>query len=244
MPKPRRRPSLYRAAAAAIGVERKFGVGQVAPFGRGPPRAVAAGFLVAGEEDDDVAGRLEPGRLELQQREQDAGQRRLLVAGRRGRENSRPPRGTRTGRASSRRAWPRPRPCAPSAGSASCRRACRRPAGDQRLRLVAGMVLDDRCRSSPALREFGRRAVPPCFGISACGRATVGISTICLEQRARSACRGRASRCWATAAARDAATGRRAASSERIEIPPDLKRDARPLAAPRQSSCRPWPSPR
>ena len=54
-PEAERAPVGGEGAAAGIGVERIFGVDQIAPFGRAEPRAIALGFLVAGEIEDDVA---------------------------------------------------------------------------------------------------------------------------------------------------------------------------------------------
>ena len=58
---------LAEAPAAAIGIQPIFGVGPLAPLGRGKLGALAGGLLVAGEQHHDVAARLEPLRLQLQQ---------------------------------------------------------------------------------------------------------------------------------------------------------------------------------
>ena len=69
MVKPTGEPSGGEAAAAAIGVEAIFGIAeQFAPLGRALLGADAVGFLVAGEQDDDVALRLEAGRLQIDHR--------------------------------------------------------------------------------------------------------------------------------------------------------------------------------
>src|SRR5207342_3933018 len=53
------------AAATAVGVEAVFGVEHRLPFGGTEQRALARGFLVAGEQHEDVALGLEALRLEL-----------------------------------------------------------------------------------------------------------------------------------------------------------------------------------
>ena len=80
-PEAERPPVLGEGPAPGVGVERIFGVEQVAPLGRAEPRAIALGLLVAGVEDDDVAGRLEPRLAQLDQR-RGGGDHALLVVAR------------------------------------------------------------------------------------------------------------------------------------------------------------------
>src|SRR6185369_8712859 len=55
------------AAAARVGIQRKFGLGVFPPFGSTELRALALRFLVAGEQDDDVPVRLESFGAKLEQ---------------------------------------------------------------------------------------------------------------------------------------------------------------------------------
>ena len=114
-------------AAAGIGVQRELGLGPLAPFGRAQLGALALRFLVAGEQDDDVAVRLEARRLELQQRDERRDQPALVVARSAAVEiavllDELERVGRPVGAAA-----PRPRPCARGSGSA-CASACRPPA--------------------------------------------------------------------------------------------------------------------
>ena len=59
MPKPSRRAVGEEGAAAGVGIEREIDGGKVEPLARRPVGADAAGLLVAGEQDDDVAIRAE-----------------------------------------------------------------------------------------------------------------------------------------------------------------------------------------
>jgi hypothetical protein len=59
-------PEAERAAVGGegatpdVGVKRIFGIEQLAPLARAEPGAIALRLFIAGIEDDDVAGRLEP----------------------------------------------------------------------------------------------------------------------------------------------------------------------------------------
>src|SRR5690606_22853407 len=72
---------LVDAAAAGIDVEREFGAAEQAPITGRQPDAVAAGLLVAGEQDDDVAAGRKSRRLQPGQRRDDGDDAGLVVVG-------------------------------------------------------------------------------------------------------------------------------------------------------------------